>query len=423
MIQPVKTRFLFTCRMFQKVAFSCATFDTSGKSDMDGGLSPPRSKRRKLSAETEDPPKWFHHGLTVYSWNINGISPFIQQPITSYFKPASGKGRSNIKGGQTTSLRAFLRRHGWPTILCLQEVEINPDDNATIHAVQTAVRRQANESATAPEYRAEFCLPSDKFNARGFGRKVYGVCSIVREDFNDVYVDSIRPVKWDAEGRFLVLETKPKTSIPKLAIVNIYAVNGTDHPYRDPITGKESGTRHDRKLQVHALLQRECRDLEARGFGVVLAGDMNIARAPVDGHPNLRTFPKQHCLNRADFETRFFSDSTVVKHDASDKEVTPPGFESDKDISLGMIDTFRHLHPDRKSYTYYPRTKPFGESCDRVDMIMVSKGLEDNLKDAEIHETPSERGPSDHVPLYVRLDFGNGVDKSDQSRQLRHLSS
>lgn len=76
-----------------------------------------------------------------------------------------------------------------------------------------------------------------------------------------------------------------------------------------------------------------------------------------------------------------------------------------KDGSLGMIDTFRYLHPEQKSYTYYPRSKTFGDSCDRVDMILVSEALKGNLREAGMHETPSERGPSDHVPLYVQLDF------------------
>jgi exonuclease III len=35
---------------------------------------------------------------------------------------------------------------------------------------------------------------------------------------------------------------------------------------------------------------RECKELEAQGWDVLLAGDMNVALDERDGHPNLRIF-------------------------------------------------------------------------------------------------------------------------------------
>ena len=300
----------------------------------------------------------------------------------------------------------------WPIFCFLQEVKINPDDKATIHAVERAVRKQATEPPEAQDYQAFFCLPNDKHNARGFGRKVYGVCTIVRRDFRDKYVEKICEVDWDVEGRFLVFETKATESMPKLALINVYAVNGTDNPYKDPVSGEIVGTRHDRKLRVHRLLQDECRKLEANGFGVVVAGDLNIARSTLDGYPKLRTFPRQHCINRADFEAKFFSCSRPPEPSLKRDRIVED--ESLKDDGLGMIDTFRHLHPEKRAYTYYPRTRTFGQSCDRVDLIMISKTLKDHLREAGMHETPGERGPSDHVPLYARLEFDLG--HSDDGR-------
>jgi exonuclease III len=362
----------------------------------EGSVSPPRSKRKRQQDATAD------CAIAVFSWNVNGISPFLEPTLDAYFKPAV-KSRA--------SLRDFLRRHNWPTFLFLQEVKINPDDSATIRAVKRAVKRQPFEPDDAYDYEARFCLPSDKFNARGFGRKVYGVCSLVRKDFLEQYVDKIRPVDWDAEGRFLVIETKAQSNMPKLAIFNVYLVNGTDNAYKDPKSGHITGTRHNRKLAVHALLQEECRKLETDGFGIIIAGDMNIARTILDGHPNLRTFPKQHCLNRADFEGKFFLKLTNERTgDEADGSTA-----KEADGGLAMLDTFRHLHPDRRGYTYYPRTKTFGESCDRVDMILISKSLGGQLKEAGMHETPSERGPSDHVPLYAYLDFGESADKKSRT--------
>lgn len=373
-------------------------------------ITPPPLKRRKVEvSEHQSTPEVPAHSsqaaITLYSWNVNGIAPFIQASITSFFNSPN-----ETSPAQKASLRDFLRRHDWPTMLFLQEVKIPWGDESTIRAVEKAIQLRKEEASDAPEYLARFCLPSDSYNAKGFGGKVYGVCSIVRKDFYDACVTRVRPVEWDSEGRFLVIETEPALGMPKLAYVNIYAVNGTSNPYKDPIDGTIAGTRHDRKLQVHRLLAAECRKLQAQGYSVVLAGDMNIARAKIDGHPNLRTHPHQHSVNRADFETRFFGDTSMSASKQSDNETACAGSTENANANgaisgLGMIDAFRTLHPKQKGYTYYPRTRNFGDSCDRVDMILISGDLETSLVDAGMHSTPAERGPSDHVPLFARLRF------------------
>lgn len=282
-------------------------------------------------------------------------------------------------------------------MILLQEVKINPGDVATRHAIGRALLPDTESLPAEPAYKAHFCLPKDQYNARGFSRKLYGVCTIIRQDYYDAFVERVRECDWDAEGRVLVCETRATGNVPKLAIINLYAVNGTDLPYKDPKTGKVVGTRHDRKLQVHALLQTECRELEADGFHVILAGDINIARSSLDGYPSLREYPRQHCVNRADFESRFFGDAPAVGKSN----------QSEVNHGLNMLDSFRHLHPQTKGYTYYTRSdgKAFGSSCDRVDMILLSRQLELNLKRAGMHETPADRGPSDHVPLYASFAF------------------
>jgi exonuclease III len=202
-------------------------------------------------------------------------------------------------------------------------------------------------------------------------------------------------------------------------------VNGTDAPYKDSTTGENVGTRHDRKLQVHRLLQNECRELEERGFAVVLAGDINIARSRLDGFPRLRESPVQHCKNRADFEAKFFGEVKVEGKvlessvSANSKPSETVSKEMKPETSWGMIDSFRHLHAQQKGYTYYPRSQgpaTFGASCDRVDMILISQTLRDNLVSAGIHETVADRGPSDHVPLYASLQFPQSLtgDASEQ---------
>ncbi|CAK4030124.1 DNase I [Lecanosticta acicola] len=364
------------------------------KSKRSSSVSPPPPKRRKSVGATKrsglSTDVQVGH-LTVYSWNINGIGPFVQRPITSFCKPSPGS--STPPAQEASSLRDVLRRQDWPSILCLQEVKIREDDESTKTTVERSV--MSADGNAEPSYKTFFCLPCDKYNARGFGRKIYGVCTLIRTDFFDKVVNNVRTVDWDAEGRFLVCETRVSGMMPRLAIINVYAVNGTEAPYKDPQTGEPAGTRHDRKLQVHKRLQTECRALEEKGFACIVAGDLNIARKPIDGHPNLRTFPKRHCLNRADFEARFFRNSQQGGTAAAAD-----------DQALDFIDTFRQVHGEsRPGYTYYPRGKPFGSSCDRVDMILISQSLKASLQAAGICETPADRSSSDHVPLWCTLGF------------------
>jgi exonuclease III len=366
---------------------------------MDRDISPPPLKRQRVTrTPTEPERRQSGLDLRLFSYNVNGIAPFIQKPITSFF--TSDKA---LQPRPQASLRDFLQRHDFPHILFLQEVKINPSDSASLKTVSHAINRGSTEPEANPDYVAHFCLPGDKYNATGFSRKVYGVCSIVRQDFADQYLDRMRTVDWDAEGRFSVIETKAGLDLPKLAIFNVYMVNGTDNSYKDPITGAVTGTRHTRKLAVHCLLQTEVRKLESDGYRVIIAGDINIAVANIDGYPNLRVAPHQHVLNRADFTSRFLSNAKINDMGSDESTVTLEG----PNAGLDMVDTFRSLHPDRKGYSYYPRGRSFGESCDRVDMILCSRALGADCMEAGMLATAADRGTSDHVPIYATFQFSN----------------
>ena len=68
----------------------------------------------------------------------------------------------------------------------------------------------------------------------------------------------------------------------------MYVVNGTENPYRSPKTGVIIGTRHSRKRDFHTELMNACKSYEQRQWNVVIAGDLNVARSPLDGFPGLR---------------------------------------------------------------------------------------------------------------------------------------
>ncbi|KAK3487502.1 Endonuclease/exonuclease/phosphatase [Neurospora hispaniola] len=420
-------------------------------------VSPPPLKRRRLTQtpslaldkprasstlQTADQPRSSSpskDAFRVFSWNINGINAFLSsthsaRKITSYFTESTKtqkSGTSSIDAppnanrlrtppGQalsssTHSLRAFLARHNWPEILFLQELKIKPQDGpARLPKILSALNTPLNAADSVSDHRTytfNAVLPRDKHNAKAFGGKLYGVGTIMRTDFARKWVATVREVDWDIEGRVSVVEMRgapegqdenePVTK--PLALINVYAVNGTTQPYRNPLTGAvhpNCPTRHDRKLVFHSLLRDECLSLEARGFSVAVAGDMNIARGPADGHPNLRTFPEQHCVNRVDFNTKFFGEEDNKRAGAY------VGTQDEKtEKCLDAVDVFRAKYGMEKRYTYYPNRGEWGSSCDRVDMVFVSKEVwgDGRVIDTGILDTPQERSPSDHVPFWVKI--------------------
>ncbi|EMD64098.1 hypothetical protein COCSADRAFT_181270 [Bipolaris sorokiniana ND90Pr] len=246
------------------------------------------------------------------------------------------------------SLRAFLHRHHWLSILFLQEVKIASKDTKTQDAVRTAINspllsETSSNTAKGPLYDAYFTLPTDPHNARDprGSRKVYGVGSILRRDLTNTYTGTVRTVDWDREGRVSIVELTCRATLSKLAIFNIYAVNSTDCLYRDKRSGVVQGTRHDRKREFHRLLMNECKGLEEKDWDVLLAGDMNVAPDERDGYPKLWVFPRDHVVNRANFH-----DMLLEKSD-----------EEKKTVGLNGIDIWRKMHEQERRYTYYPRNR------------------------------------------------------------------
>lgn len=440
---------------------------------MNREISPPPLKRRKVTSGEAERPSASTSGpaadmglktkrhISVFSWNINGIQPFLPPaiaPITSYFKPAESQKRKadasehqhqqqQQQGGFSNPLRAFLKRHHWPEVLFLQEVKISPSDKTMPASLLSTVNTSLDKAdvlRSQTRYTVDVNLPRDKFNARGFGGKVHGVGTLICEDFGREYVSCIRHANWDLEGRVTIVELSQHSESeqqaqqqrleegtaspprPPLALVNVYAVNGTTNPYRSPDTGQVTGTRHDHKLAFHRHLRDECLALEKRGFDVVIAGDLNIARGALDGWPKLRTYPRQHCLNRADFNALFFGAEDNARAEAYHLPLLPPSSRPERESGhhdgqqdttqrqeqqqvdgfFDGVDVFRVLHGKKRKFTYHPRNgEAWGSSCDRVDLIVASRSLHDTggLVATDILDSPVERGTSDHVPLWVRI--------------------
>jgi exodeoxyribonuclease III len=277
--------------------------------------------------------------VTLFSWNIENLPRFLA--------PAAG----------TPPLREIVTAWGAPAIVCLQETRIRPRDTELVRAMERAL----------PGYACHHALCDDPRNVTYRGGRAYGVVTYVKRRFA---TSRGRTLPWDREGRVVVVELPKK----KLAVVNLYAVNGTAKPYFDHELGRVRGDRHAFKRRMNLAILREAEALAARGFALVLVGDWNISRTAADTHPRLRT-EEPHARARRELN----------------EKIIP---------ALDVVDAFRALHPTERKYTWFNKWSRRLDAA-RVDYALVSRSLA--VEAADIDEARAHRFGSDHAPLWLTL--------------------
>ena len=237
---------------------------------------------------------------------------------------------------------------GEPEVLCLQEVRIRAKDADAVAALERAL----------PGYRCYHSLARDARNVTFRGGRMYGVATYVRGRWR------AEVPEWDLEGRVVVVRKRG------LAVVNIYAVNGTSKPYFDA-NGRVSGDRHRLKRRVQKNIMDLGGALRQAG-GVIIAGDWNVSRTKQDIYPRLRT-EEPHARARAELNARI--------------------------VEEGFVDIWRERNPEARAYTWFNK-RSRGLDAARVDYILVSEDLVPRVRGAEI----LDRLPwSDHAPVVVEV--------------------
>lgn len=237
---------------------------------------------------------------------------------------------------------------GTPDVLCVQELSIRGHDEDAIRSVTRAL----------PGYRCYYSLARDPRNVTFRGGRMYGVATFVRGRWRGEVPE------WDLEGRVVVVRRA------RLAIVNVYAVNGTAKPYFDE-NGRVKGDRHAFKRRFQARVMDLGRELRRDG-SVIMAGDWNVSRTAHDTYPRLRT-EEPHARARSELNARIAAD--------------------------GFVDIWRERHPKERAYTWFNRHAR-GLGAARVDYILVSDDLVPRVTSANILDLLPW---SDHAPLELTL--------------------
>lgn len=175
-------------------------------------------------------------------------------------------------------------------------------------------------------------------------------------------IPGLGEARFDTEGRVLIHEFEP------FVFFNIYFPNGGRGP---------EWVAH--KLAFYRRFIEVVQDYMHAGRSVVATGDFNTAYAEID-----LARPKEN--------------------------VAHSGFMPEERLGLGefftagLVDTFRHLHPDTIKYSWWDqvtRARERGVGW-RLDYFMVSPDLKDRLVSADIHD---EVMGSDHCPVSLVVDI------------------
>lgn len=261
----------------------------------------------------------------------------------------AGKTKSGQKttDPKETSVLIALVEEQKPDILCLQEIKTQSEKDL---------------SCLRPHFKHIYT--STATNKKGYS----GVALLTNETPEWVAYDPTRILDWYNGYEFLQEGRMIAAKFPTHIVINVYTVNA-----------KPELARLAERLVWEEMLRKYIQHLHTQfQLPIVLCGDLNVAHEDMDiynpkGKSQTPGFSKE--------EREAFS--TLLK-------------------DCNMTDTFRHLHPDTKKYTYWSN---FARSRERnvgwrIDYVLVSNVIHEHILEAECL---NEYGGSDHCPVLATL--------------------
>jgi exodeoxyribonuclease-3 len=249
----------------------------------------------------------------------------------------------NVNGIRAIIKKDFAKdvRAMAPDVLCMQETK-GPNDEV------------ASALGLFPEYNV--------FVNDSKGKKGYSGTAILSKEAPVRVTYDMAMEEYDQEGRVITAE------FSNYFIVTVYTPNAGEGLSRLDYREKWD---HEFNYYISWLMRRK---------PVIACGDFNVAHKEID-----LARPKEN-YNRAAGYTQ--------------REID--GFQ--RLLDLGLTDTFRHLHPEEKKYSYwdyvtFARDRNVGW---RIDYFLVSQQLLGGVKVASIF---NEYYGSDHCPVGLRVEI------------------
>ena len=279
--------------------------------------------------------------MKLISFNVNGI-----RSITGKLKNGEKKGSMTNNGLKT------LIEEEQPDILCLQEVK-------TQQAGDLAVLARA-----FPNLYYTFSL--DKKGYSGVAMATKETPEWVQYNF-DKYDEAIIGrygcYDWIMEGRIITAK------FPTFIVVGVYTPNA-----------QAELARIEERMEWEKVLRAYLKELEKEfQIPVLLCGDLNCAHQEIDIHnpKGKKKTPGFSLEERQEFQTM---------------------------LDAGFVDSFRHVHPEEKKYSYWSnfansRARNVGW---RIDYVLVSQAAADKIMEADCL---NDYHGSDHCPVMIQIDL------------------
>jgi exodeoxyribonuclease-3 len=135
------------------------------------------------------------------------------------------------------------------------------------------------------------------------------------------------------------------------------------------------------KLRFLEAISERVPELTANERPVLIAGDFNVCRSDLDVYD----------------PAAFVGDTHVTGEERSRFEAI---------LDAGLLDSFRHLHPDATAYTWWDyRAGNFHKGLGlRIDFVLTTPDLADKVERAGMaRDYRKGKKPSDHAPLFVQI--------------------
>lgn len=247
---------------------------------------------------------------------------------------------NGIRAGERKGFLDWLANCGG-TVVCIQETKAEPT--------------QLSEGLLKPEGY------SSAWNSATIKKGYSGVGTYSSIEPQTI-ITGLNDPRFDGDGRVLITEYEP------FVLFNIYFPNGG----RGPEWVEYKLAFYTRWLELVA-------DYQKIGRPVVVVGDVNTAYAEID-----LARPKENAK---------VSGFLPVEREAMEAF-----------WRLGLIDTYRHFHPEEVKYSWWDMKSGARERNVgwRIDYGFITADLLPYLKSADIH---SETMGSDHCPISLVLDI------------------
>lgn len=222
--------------------------------------------------------------------------------------------------------------------------------DADVFCIQETKMQKGDAELVTPGY--------DQYLVSAVRKGYSGVMMFTRKQPLSV-IEGLGVNEFDQEGRALTLE------------FDTYYVVGCYSPNAQP-----NLVRLDYRMRWEDALRSYVQQLNTQK-PVILCGDLNVAHTAMDlKHPQRH----QNSAGYSEAERAKFTEL----------------------LNTGFIDTFRWCHPDQIAYTwwdyrFHARKHNAGW---RIDYVVASKALKDQIVDAQIH---AEILGSDHCPISLKI--------------------